>query len=797
MSERQIVTIDGNEAAAYVAHKTNEVIAIYPITPSSNMGEWADAWSAENRKNIWGTVPLVVEMQSEGGAAGAVHGALQTGSLTTTFTASQGLLLMIPNMFKIAGELTSTVFHIAARALAAHALSIFGDHSDVMACRSTGWAMLCSNSPQEVMDLALISQAATLGSRVPFLHFFDGFRTSHEIRKIEELADADIRAMIDDNLVLAHRQRALNPEHPFIRGTAQNPDVYFQAREACNSYYLAVPEIVQAEMDKFAGIVGRQYKLFDYVGAPDAERVIVLMGSSADIAHEAVNALTAAGEKVGIVKVRLYRPFSVEHLMAAIPATAKIVTALDRCKEPGGAGEPLYQDIITAVVETGRGLRVLGGRYGLASKEFTAAMVKGVFDNMAAATPKNHFTVGINDDVTHTSIAYDPTFSVESKRGVRAMFYGLGADGTVGANHNSIRIIGAETDNYAQGYFSYDSKKSGTITTSHLRFGPDPIRLSNLIESANFVACHQWTFLERVNVLAKAETGATFLLASPFGPDEVWDQLPRQVQAQIIAKKLRFYVIDAIGVAKATGMGGRINTIMQTCFFAISGVLPRDEAIEKIKEVDPPHLRPPRRGGGAAKLRSRGSYPVAPVRGQVPRSGHQQDQHGIARARPGAGVPQRCDRADHRRQRRQPARLGLPGGRHLALGHDAVGKAQPGAGNPGLGLGDLHPVRQVRAGVPARGHPHQGLSAGKPDRRARDVQGGGLQEPRSARHEVHRPGGARKTAPAVRCAWMPARPRTRASPSSRRSTWSRNRRSASPSATTSSSSWICRNWIAR
>ena len=585
MSERQIVTIDGNEAAAYVAHKTNEVIAIYPITPSSNMGEWADTWSAENRKNIWGTVPLVVEMQSEGGAAGAVHGALQTGSLTTTFTASQGLLLMIPNMFKIAGELTSTVFHIAARALAAHALSIFGDHSDVMACRSTGWAMLCSNSPQEVMDLALISQAATLGSRVPFLHFFDGFRTSHEIRKIEELADADIRAMIDDNLVLAHRQRALNPEHPFIRGTAQNPDVYFQAREACNSYYLAVPEIVQAEMDKFAGIVGRQYKLFDYVGAPDAERVIVLMGSSADIAHEAVNALTAAGEKVGIVKVRLYRPFSVEHLMAAIPATAKIVTALDRCKEPGGAGEPLYQDIITAVVETGRGLRVLGGRYGLASKEFTAAMVKGVFDNMAAATPKNHFTVGINDDVTHTSIAYDPTFSVESKRGVRAMFYGLGADGTVGANHNSIRIIGAETDNYAQGYFSYDSKKSGTITTSHLRFGPDPIRLSNLIESANFVACHQWTFLERVNVLAKAETGATFLLASPFGPDEVWDQLPRQVQAQIIAKKLRFYVIDAIGVAKATGMGGRINTIMQTCFFAISGVLPRDEAIEKIKEA--------------------------------------------------------------------------------------------------------------------------------------------------------------------------------------------------------------------
>ncbi len=584
MTERHYVTIDGNEAAAYIAHKTNEVIAIYPITPSSNMGEWADAWSAEGRKNIWGTVPLVIEMQSEGGAAGAVHGALQTGALTTTFTASQGLLLMIPNMFKIAGELTSTVFHIAARTLAAHALSIFGDHSDVMSCRSTGWAMLCSNNPQEVMDLALIAQAATLRSRVPFLHFFDGFRTSHEIRKIEELDDADIRAMIDDELVLAHRQRALTPEHPVIRGTAQNPDVYFQAREAANAYYLAVPTIVQQEMDKFAGIVGRQYKLFDYVGAPDAERVLVIMGSGADVAHETVNTLTAQGEKVGLLKVHLYRPFSIEHFAAALPATTRIIAALDRCKEPGGAGEPLYQDCVTAVVEAGRSLRVIGGRYGLASKEFTAAMVKGVFDNMAAAAPKNHFTVGINDDVTHTSLAYDPSFSVESKRGVRAMFYGLGADGTVGANHNSIRIIGAETDNYAQGYFFYDSKKSGTVTTSHLRFGPEPIRLSNLIESANFVACHQWVFLERVNVLAKAEPGATFLLASPFGPDEVWDQLPRQVQAQIIEKKLRFFVIDAIGVAKATGMGGRINTIMQTCFFAISGVLPRDEAIEKIKQ---------------------------------------------------------------------------------------------------------------------------------------------------------------------------------------------------------------------
>jgi pyruvate-ferredoxin/flavodoxin oxidoreductase len=584
MTERHYVTIDGNEAAAYIAHKTNEVIAIYPITPSSNMGEWADAWSAEGRKNIWGTVPLVVEMQSEGGAAGAVHGALQTGALCTTFTASQGLLLMIPNMYKIAGELTSTVFHIAARAIAAHALSIFGDHSDVMSTRSTGWAMLCSNNPQEVMDLALISQAATLRSRVPFLHFFDGFRTSHEIRKIEELTDEHIRAMIDDELVQAHRQRALTPERPVLRGTAQNPDVFFQAREATNAYYLAVPEIVQQEMDKFARIAGRQYRLFDYVGAPDAERVIVMMGSGADVAHETVNALTAQGEKVGLLKVRLYRPFSVEHFVAALPATTRVVAALDRCKEPGGAGEPLYQDIVTALVETGQSFKVVGGRYGLASKEFTAAMVKGVFDNLATATPRNHFTIGIHDDVTHTSLPYDPTFSVESKRGVRALFYGLGADGTVGANHNSIRIIGAETDNYAQGYFFYDSKKSGTITTSHLRFGPEPIRLSNLIESANFVACHQWVFLERVNVLAKAEPGATFLLASPYGPDEVWDHLPRQVQRQIIEKKLRFFVIDAIGVARATGMGGRINTIMQTCFFAISGVLPRDEAIDKIKQ---------------------------------------------------------------------------------------------------------------------------------------------------------------------------------------------------------------------
>ncbi|OQA47017.1 MAG: Pyruvate-flavodoxin oxidoreductase [Chloroflexi bacterium ADurb.Bin325] len=584
MPERRIVTIDGNEAAAHIAHKTNEVIAIYPITPSSNMGEWADAWSAQGRKNIWGTVPLVVEMQSEGGAAGAVHGALQTGSLTTTFTASQGLLLMIPNMFKIAGELTSTVFHVSARTVATHALSIYGDHSDVMACRSTGWGMLCSNSVQEVMDLALIAQAATLEARVPFIHFFDGFRTSHELNKIEELADEDIRAMIDDNLVMAHRARGLTPEKPVVRGTAQNPDVFFQTREASNPYYLATPGIVQAQMDKFAQLVGRQYHLFDYYGAPDAERVIVVMGSAAEVAQATVDHLLAQGEKVGVLKVRLYRPFSVQHFIDALPSTVKIVATLDRTKEPGAAGEPLYQDVATAVVETGAAFRVIGGRYGLAGKEFTPAMCKAVFDNMAQAKPKNHFTVGIVDDVTHTSLDVDPSFNIEPANMVRALFYGLGADGTVGANHNSIRIIGTETPNSAQGFFVYDSKKSGSTTTSHLRFGPEAIHAPYLIQSANFIAIHQWVFVERYNVLPIAEKNAVFLLNSPYGPDEVWDQLPRSMQQQIIDKDLRFFVIDAYKVARDTGMGVRINTIMQTAFFAISGVLPRDEAIDKIKE---------------------------------------------------------------------------------------------------------------------------------------------------------------------------------------------------------------------
>ena len=578
------------EAAAWIAHQLSEVIAIYPITPSSMMGEWADQWSAEGQKNLWGTVPLVVEMQSEGGAAGAVHGALQTGSLTTTFTASQGLLLMIPNMYKIAGELTSTVFHVSARALAAQGLSIFGDQSDVMATRATGFALLCSNSVQEVMDLALVAHAATLKARLPFLHFFDGFRTSHEVSKIEMLDTADVRALIDDDLVRAHRARGLSPEHPFMRGTAQDPDVYFQGRETVNPYYLAAPQIVQETMDRLAAQVGRQYHLFDYFGAPDAERVMVIMGSGAETAQETVDYLNASGDKVGVVKVHLYRPFSIEHFVRALPPTVNAIAVLDRTKEPGSAGEPLYLDVVNAIFESGwrsggggKLPRVIGGRYGLASKEFTPAMVKAIFDELKRESPKNHFTIGINDDVTHTSLDYDSDFSTESPETTRAVFFGLGSDGTVGANKNSIKIIGDDTDLYAQGYFVLDSKKSGSVTTSHLRFGRQPIHSAYLIRRANFVACHQFSFLERMDVLQVAEPGAVFLLNSLYGPEEVWDHLPHRVQEQIIEKHLRFYMIDAYKVARDTGMGARINTVMQTCFFAISGVLPREQAIEAIK----------------------------------------------------------------------------------------------------------------------------------------------------------------------------------------------------------------------
>jgi pyruvate-ferredoxin/flavodoxin oxidoreductase len=588
---RPYITIDGNEAAAYVAHKINEVIAIYPITPSSPMGEFSDQWSSDGQPNIWGTIPQVVEMQSEAGAAGALHGALQGGSLGTTFTSAQGLLLMIPNMYKIAGELTPCVLHVAARSLAAHALSIFGDHQDVMSVRGVGFAMLASNSVQEVMDMALISQAASMESRVPFLHFFDGFRTSHEVAKVEALAKEDLQAMISDELVQAHRKRGLTPDRPMLRGTAQNPDVYFQGRETVNPFYLAVPTIVQNAMDKFAGLVGRKYELFQYSGAPDAERVIILTGSGAEVAEEAVEVMVEKGQKVGLIKVRLYRPFSAEHFLQALPATTKSIAVLDRTKEPGCLGEPMYQDVLTVLAEAQASgtlkfksmPKVIGGRYGLSSKEFTPAMVKGIFDELGKAKSKNHFTVGIVDDVTHTSIDYDPQFSTEHAKTVRALFYGLGADGTVGANKNSIKIIGEDTDFYAQGYFVYDSKKSGSITTSHLRFGPKPLKSSYLISRANFVACHQFSFLERIDMLRYADQGAVFLLNSPFPADQVWDEMPRKVQQQIIDKKLKFYVIDGYTVAKETGMGSRVNTIMQTCFFAISGVLPKEEAIEAIK----------------------------------------------------------------------------------------------------------------------------------------------------------------------------------------------------------------------
>ncbi len=590
---RPKVTIDGNEATAYVAYNVSEIAAIYPITPSSNMGEWADEWAAKGIPNVWGTVPTVVEMQSEGGAAGSLHGAIQAGALSTTFTASQGLLLMIPNMFKIAGELSSTVIHVSARTVATHALSIFGDHSDVMSCRSTGFALLSSNSVQEAMDMAMIAHASTLETRVPFLHFFDGFRTSHEVAKIEQLTKEDMLAMLDEKAIAAHRERAMTPDRPVLRGTAQNPDVFFQAREACNPWFLAAPSIVQNVMDRFAKITGRQYRLFDYVGAPDAERVVVLMGSGADIAHETVEYLNARGEKVGVLKVHLYRPFSVEHFISALPTTVKSLAVLDRCKEPGAPGEPLYLDVVTALMEANAAgklpcqslPRVIGGRYGLSSKDFTPAQVKAVFDEAAKSNPKNHFTVGINDDVTHTSLDYDPNFSTEDPKTFRGLFYGLGSDGTVGANKNSIKIIGEETDLFAQGYFVYDSKKAGAVTVSHLRFGPKHLRSSYLINQADFIACHQFTFLERLNMLKYARPGAVFLLNSLYGPEQVWDHLPRTVQQQIIDKKLKFYVIDAYKVAKDTGMGVRINTIMQTCFFAISGVLPRDEAIKQIKNA--------------------------------------------------------------------------------------------------------------------------------------------------------------------------------------------------------------------
>ena len=587
-----MVTIDGNEATTYSAHKLNEVCAIYPITPSSPMGEFADQWSADGQTNIWGTIPQVTEMQSEGGAAAALHGALQRGALTTTFTASQGLLLMIPSMYKIAGELTPTVFHVSARTLATHALSIFGDHSDVMAVRQTGFALLSSNSVQEAMDMACIAQMATLESRVPFVHFFDGFRTSHEVDKVVLISDDEFRALIDEDLIRAHRERSMNPDQPILRGTAQNPDTFFQARETINPFYAACPDIVAGAMARFEKVTGRKYGLYQYYGAPDAERIVVIMGSGAETVQETIDHLAGRGEKVGLLKVRLYRPFDVERFIAALPKTTQTICALDRTKEPGSIGEPLYQDIVTALIEDlgateerfGSVPKVIGGRYGLSSKEFTPGMVMGVFANTAAAQPKKHFTVGIEDDVSRTSLEYDKDFHIRHPNQTRAVFFGLGADGTVGANKNSIKIIGEGTDLWAQGYFEYDSKKAGSVTVSHLRFGKDEIHSPYLVAKADFVACHHFPFMERIHVLKYATPGATFLLNSPYPADETWIKLPREVQQEIIDKKLRFYVIDAYSIARELGLGARINTIMQTGFFILGGVLPKDEALAAIKD---------------------------------------------------------------------------------------------------------------------------------------------------------------------------------------------------------------------
>jgi pyruvate-ferredoxin/flavodoxin oxidoreductase len=588
---RKMVTIDGNQACTHVAYATSEIITIYPITPSSPMAAEADAKATAGQKNIWGSIPKVTQMQSEGGVAGALHGSLTTGALCTTFTASQGLLLMMPNMYKLAGELTPTVFHITARSLACQGLSIFGDHGDVMAVRQTGWGMLCSQSVQECQDMALISTQAAQKSSVPFMHFFDGFRTSHEIQKIEQLTYEDIQEIVDEDLVIAHRERGLSPDHPMMRGTAQNPDVYFTGRETVNKYYEAIPGIVKETMDKFAALTGRQYHLFDYYGDPEAEDIVVMMGSGAETVAATAEHLIAQGRKVGLVIVRLYRPFDMKAMVNAMPATVQRITVLDRTKEPGSPGEPLYLDVRAAVGEAVESSivnlqpMILSGRYGLGSAEFTPAMAKAVYDNMAAWAPKNHFCVGPNDDVAFTSLAYDKSYNIEGKDVYRAMFYGLGADGTVGANKNTIKIIGTETDNSAQGYFVYDSKKSGSITTSHLRFGKNQVVAPYLINKANFVACHNFTFLDKYDMLSNLEEGGTFLLTTTFNKNQVWKQLPAEVQKQLIAKKAKFYIIDAIHLAEAIGLGARINMIMQTAFFLISGILTKKEAIKSIKDA--------------------------------------------------------------------------------------------------------------------------------------------------------------------------------------------------------------------
>ncbi len=736
-------TMDGNAAVAHVAYRVNEVCAIYPITPSSTMAELADEWSAQGLTNIWGNVPVVQEMQSEGGAAGAVHGALQSGAMTTTFTASQGLLLMLPNMFKIAGELTATVFHVAARALATQALSIFGDHSDVMATRTTGFALLSSASVQEAHDAALIAQAATLEARVPFLHFFDGFRTSHELNKVTLLSDAQIRAMIRQDLVRAHRARALNPEHPFIRGTAHNPDTFFQARETVNPYYARTPGIVQAAMDRFAALTGRRYKLFEYDGPADAERVIVLMGSGAETARETAAVLQGRGERVGVLQVRLYRPFAAEAFLAALPESCRAVAVLEQTKEPGAPGEPLYLDVVTTLAQafaTGKRNtmpRLIGGRYGLGSKNFSPAQAKAVFDALDKPDARNGFTVGIEDDVSHTNLELDPGFSIEREDVVRALFFGLGADGTVGANKNSVKIIAEDPEMHAQGYFVYDSHKSGAQTVSHLRFGKRPIHAPYLIESANFVACHQASFLGRIDMLRRAAPGATFLLNVPYGPDEVWSQLPRAVQEQILAKKLRFYVIDASSVAREAGLGNRINTVLQTCFFAISGVLPREEAIARIKHSIEESYGD--KGGDVVRRNFQVvddalahlhevRVPAAATSGLVhlplvPDSAPPFVREVIAQMMGGRG---------------DDLRVGADAGRrHLPLGDRRVREAQCLGHRGGVGSGPVRAVRPVRLRLPPQRHPRQVLRRAEARRGAPDLQVGADQCAGLSRRSLH------------------------------------------------------------
>ena len=708
-------TVDGNEATVAVAYRLNEVCCIYPITPSSPMAELADEWSSAQRPNVWGTVPTVVEMQSEGGAAGALHGALQSGALTTTFTSSQGLLLMIPNMYKIAGELTSAVINVAARSLAAQGLSIFGDHSDVMAVRQTGFALLASASVQEAHDLALVAQAATLATRIPFVHFFDGFRTSHELNTIEMLSDDDLRALVPEELVWAHRGRALSPERPFIRGTAQNPDVYFQARETVNPFYARVPGVVEDLMTRLGERTGRTMHIVDYSGHPEAKRVLVLMGSGAETVAQTVAALVERGERVGVVQVRLYRPFPTRAFLEAVPATVRTVGVLDRTKEPGSLGEPLYLDVVAALAEAhadGERLvmpRVTGGRYGLSSKEFTPAMIAGVFAELAREQPRRRFTIGIDDDVSGTSVDYDPSFDIESPDTVRAIFFGLGSDGTVSANKNTIKILGSEQGLHAQAYFVYDSKKSGSQTESHLRFGPDPIRAPYLVTGANFVGCHQFRFLDKIDVLGRAAPGATLLLNCRLPSAKVWDALPRRVQEQILDKRITLYTVDADRIAREAGLAGRINIVLQTCFFAISDVLPHERAIARIKEsVEKTY------GNRGADVLAK---ELAAVDGaldglhriDVPDPGHLRPRTATDGAGVRAGVRPHRDRGDDGRTRKPAAGQRTSGGRHLPERHDGLREAQHLRAGRGLGFRQLHPVRQLRLRLPAQRDPVQVL----------------------------------------------------------------------------------------